>query len=200
MSGRPTRRDAARGAALHPGVPRANDRDQVRRCRDARRGAPGGVRPDVVLLKYVGMNPVIVQAAARRSRATWSGWGWRCGSSRGCASPTPRRSRWRRWSCSARSTRTSSRRLNRHGQPAVGLGGRGRVAVRRPAAVPNASEVGFVGEIERVNVDVINHIAEDYVPVIASVGTDREGTPTTSTPTRRPARSRRRCTPTRRSS
>src|ERR671911_215112 len=29
--------------------------------------------------------------------------------------------------------------------------------------------------IERVNVGVIDHIAADYVPVIASVGTDREG-------------------------
>ena len=36
------------------------------------------------------------------------------------------------------------------------------------------------------------------MPVIASVGADREGTPTTSTPTRRPARSPRRCAPTRR--
>ena len=43
----------------------------------------------------------------------------------------------------------------------------------RPAA--EAEKFGFVGEIERVNVDVIDHIAEDYVPVIASVGTDREG-------------------------
>jgi acetylglutamate kinase len=65
-------------------------------------------------------------------------------------------------------------RISRHGQPAVGLGGEdGRLFDVRPAA--NAEKVGFVGEIERVNVDVINHIAEDYVPVIASVGTDREG-------------------------
>ena len=39
----------------------------------------------------------------------------------------------------------------------------------------HTADVGFVGQIERVNVDVIDHIAEDYVPVIASVGTDREG-------------------------
>ena len=32
-----------------------------------------------------------------------------------------------------------------------------------------------MGEIERVDVDVINHIAADYIPVIASVGADREG-------------------------
>jgi acetylglutamate kinase len=65
-------------------------------------------------------------------------------------------------------------RLNRHGQRAVGLGGEdGSLFEVRPVA--NTEDVGFVGEIERVNVDVIDHIAEDYVPVIASVGTDREG-------------------------
>ena len=65
-------------------------------------------------------------------------------------------------------------RLNRHGQPAVGLGGEdGALFELRPSA--QTSDVGFVGEIDRVNVDVINHIAEDYVPVIASVGADREG-------------------------
>jgi acetylglutamate kinase len=36
-------------------------------------------------------------------------------------------------------------------------------------------DIGFVGKIERVDVGVINHIAEDYIPVIASVGADRIG-------------------------
>ena len=37
------------------------------------------------------------------------------------------------------------------------------------------SDIGFVGEIERVDVNVLNHIAEDYIPVIASVGADAQG-------------------------
>src|SRR5262249_60658906 len=44
-----------------------------------------------------------------------------------------------------------------------------------PGPAGTSAEVGFVGEIDRVNVDVIDHIAEDYIPVIASVGTDRDG-------------------------
>ena len=91
-------------------------------------------------------------------------------------------------------------RLNRHGQPAVGLAGEdGTLFEVAPAA--NAEQVGFVGEIERVDVDVLNHIAADYIPVIASVGVGpRRSAPTTSTPTRRPARSPPRSAPTRRSS
>ena len=64
-------------------------------------------------------------------------------------------------------------------QPPRPAGGRAlrrrRVAVRGQPRRRTPSEVGFVGEIERVDVDVLNHIAEDYIPVIASVGADREG-------------------------
>ena len=66
-------------------------------------------------------------------------------------------------------------RLNRHGQPAVGLSAARTAACSRCGRVRDAEQVGFVGEIEQVNVDVIDHIAEDYIPVIASVGTDRDG-------------------------
>jgi acetylglutamate kinase len=41
--------------------------------------------------------------------------------------------------------------------------------------VANADEVGFVGSIDRVDVDVLNHISADYIPVIASTASDREG-------------------------
>jgi acetylglutamate kinase len=40
---------------------------------------------------------------------------------------------------------------------------------------PGGEDIGFVGRIERVNVGVIEHVASDYIPVIASVGADREG-------------------------
>ena len=66
-------------------------------------------------------------------------------------------------------------RLNRHGQPVRRPLGRGRRRCSAIAPHAKADEVGFVGEIERVDVDVLNHIAADYIPVIASVGADREG-------------------------
>src|SRR5207244_12352969 len=67
-------------------------------------------------------------------------------------------------------------RLGRHGAPAVGLSGDDgalfRIARR---SSPGGADIGFVGRVERVNVDVIEHVARDYIPVIASVGADREG-------------------------
>src|SRR3712207_1602071 len=67
-------------------------------------------------------------------------------------------------------------RLNRHGQSAVGLSGDdGQLFRASRLAAPGGEDIGFVGKIERVDVDVIRHIAQDYIPVIASIGADREG-------------------------
>jgi acetylglutamate kinase len=66
--------------------------------------------------------------------------------------------------------------LNRHGQPAIGLcGDDGSLFRTSRQASPSGQDIGFVGRIERVDVDVIKHVAQDYIPVIASVGADWEG-------------------------
>jgi acetylglutamate kinase len=66
--------------------------------------------------------------------------------------------------------------INRHGQPAVGLCGDDGLLFRvRKQLAAGERDIGFVGEIEHVDVNVLNHIAEDYIPVVASVGADSEG-------------------------
>src|ERR1700677_2537843 len=67
-------------------------------------------------------------------------------------------------------------RLSRHGQPAIGLcGDDGSLFRVSRRTAPGGEDIGFVGRIERVDVDVLNHVATDYIPVIASVGADRDG-------------------------
>jgi acetylglutamate kinase len=67
-------------------------------------------------------------------------------------------------------------RLGRHGQSAVGLCGDDGMLFRAARqTAPGGEDIGLVGRIERVNVDVLLHVAEDYIPVIASVAADREG-------------------------
>src|SRR5258708_33280532 len=67
-------------------------------------------------------------------------------------------------------------RLGRHGQPAVGLCGDDGMLFRASRqAAPSGRDIGFVGRIERVDVDVLTHVARDYIPVVASVGAHREG-------------------------
>ena len=67
-------------------------------------------------------------------------------------------------------------RLGRHGQPAVGLCGDDGLLFRVATMEgPQGEDIGYVGRIERIDAGVIHHVAEDYIPVIASVGADRHG-------------------------
>jgi acetylglutamate kinase len=67
-------------------------------------------------------------------------------------------------------------RLGRHGQPAVGLSGEdgGLFEVTKQLSAAGR-DIGFVGEIARVDVDLLERVAENYIPVIASVAADAEG-------------------------
>src|SRR5262249_2433517 len=67
-------------------------------------------------------------------------------------------------------------RLNRAGQPAVGLCGDDGLLFRAARqTAPNGEDIGYVGRIERVDTDVLTHVAQDYIPGVASVGADRGG-------------------------
>jgi acetylglutamate kinase len=127
-----------------------------------------------VLLKYVGLNPVIVHGGGPEITDYMERLGMEVKFVEGLRVSDAETVEVAKMVLLGKINSDILTRISRHGQPAVGLGGEdGRLFDVRPAA--NAEKVGFVGEIERVNVDVINHIAEDYVPVIASVGTDRDG-------------------------
>jgi acetylglutamate kinase len=129
---------------------------------------------DVVLLKYVGMNPVIVHGGGPEITHYMERMGMEVKFVEGLRVSDAETVEVAKMVLLGKINSDILVRLNRHGQPAVGLGGEdGSLFEVRP--VDNAEQVGFVGQIEKVNVDVIDHIAEDYVPVIASVGTDRDG-------------------------
>jgi len=129
---------------------------------------------DVVLLKYVGLNPVIVHGGGPEITEYMERLGMEVKFVEGLRVSDEQTVEVAKMVLLGKINSDILTRINRHGQAAVGLGGEdGGLFQVRP--VPQSTELGFVGEIERVNVDVIEHIAEDYVPVIASVGTDREG-------------------------
>ena len=129
---------------------------------------------DVVLLKYVGINPVIVHGGGPEITDTMERMGMEVRWHEGLRVSDEGTVEVAKMVLLGKINSDILTRLKRHGQPAVGLGGEdGGLFEVRPAR--DAEKVGLVGEIERVNVDVIDHIAEDYVPVIASVGTDADG-------------------------
>jgi acetylglutamate kinase len=129
---------------------------------------------DVVLLKYVGLNPVIVHGGGPEISRYMERLGLEVRFHEGLRVSDAETVEVARMVLLGKVNTDIVQRLNRHGQPAVGLSGQdGTLFEVAPA--PNAEQVGFVGSIERVDVDVLNHIAEDYIPVIASSASDREG-------------------------
>ena len=133
-----------------------------------------GFATDVVLLKYVGLNPVIVHGGGPEISSYLERLGMEVRFVEGMRVSDPETVEVAKMVLLGKVNSDIVSRLNRHGQPAVGLSGEdGTLFEVRPH--PNADQVGYVGEVERVDVDVLNHIAEDYIPVVASAGTDREG-------------------------
>ena len=129
---------------------------------------------DVVLLKYVGLNPIVIHGGGPDITDYMRRLGMEVRFVEGLRVSDPETVEVAKMVLLGKVNSDIVLRLNRHGQPAVGLSGEdGTLFEVTP--VPNAAEVGFVGEIERVDVDVLNHIAADFIPVIASIGVDREG-------------------------
>ena len=137
-------------------------------------GLRDGFATDVVLLKYVGLNPVIVHGGGPDITDYMQRLGMEVRFVEGMRVSNAETVEVAKMVLLGKVNADIVMRLNRHGQPAVGLSGDdGALFTISPHA--KADEVGFVGEIERVDVDVLNHIAADYIPVIASVGADRDG-------------------------
>jgi acetylglutamate kinase len=133
-----------------------------------------GFATDVVLLKYVGLNPVIVHGGGPEITEYMERLGLEVRFHEGLRVSDPETVEVARMVLLGKVNSDIVQRLNRHGQPAVGLSGQDG-SLFGVSPVPNAEQVGFVGAIERVDVDVLNHIAADYIPVVASSASDREG-------------------------
>jgi acetylglutamate kinase len=131
---------------------------------------------DVVLLKYVGLNPIVVHGGGPEITGYMERLGLPVEFVGGLRVSDAATVEVAKMVLVGKVNKEIVLRLNRHGQPAVGLCGDDGTLFRvGRRAGPAGEDIGFVGRIERVNVGVIEHIASDYIPVIASVGADRDG-------------------------
>src|SRR5882757_8849035 len=131
---------------------------------------------DIVLLKYVGMNPVVVHGGGPDITAYMEKLQMPVEFVGGLRVSDEATVEVAKMVLVGKVNKDIVLRLNRHGQQAVGLcGDDGSLFRVRRQAAPSGEDIGFVGRIEKVDVGVLEHIALDYIPVIASVGADREG-------------------------
>lgn len=131
---------------------------------------------DVVLLKYVGLNPIVVHGGGPEITKLMNRVGKETEFVGGLRVSDADTVELAKMVLVGKVNKEIVLRLTRHGQPAVGLSGDdgGLFRCKRRAA-PDGTDIGFVGAIDKVDTGVVEHVAEDYIPVIASVGADRDG-------------------------
>jgi acetylglutamate kinase len=131
---------------------------------------------DVVLLKYVGMNPIIVHGGGPSITRYMERLGMKVEFVEGLRVSDAETVEVAKMVLIGKENKDIVGRLNRHGQPSVGLSGDdgGLFQVRKQLSATGV-DIGFVGEIERVDGDLLDRVAEHYIPVIASVGADAVG-------------------------
>ncbi len=131
---------------------------------------------DVVLLKYVGMNPVVVHGGGPEITGYMERLDLPVQFVDGLRVSDAATVEVAKMVLVGKVNKDIVLRLGRHGQPAVGLCGDDGLLFRAARqAAPSGQDIGFVGRIERVDVNVLKHVAQDYIPVVASVGADRDG-------------------------
>jgi acetylglutamate kinase len=131
---------------------------------------------DVVLLKYVGMNPVVVHGGGPEITSYMQRLNLPVEFVEGLRVSDAATVEVVKMVLVGKVNKDIVLRLGRHGQPAVGLCGDDGLLFRASRqTAPSGQDIGFVGRIDRVDVDVLTHVAQDYIPVVASVGADRDG-------------------------
>ena len=131
---------------------------------------------DVVLLKYVGMNPIVVHGGGPDITAYMNRLDMPVEFVGGLRVSNEATVEVAKMVLVGKLNSDIVLRIGRHGQPAVGLSGddAGLFRCSRRAA-PGGEDIGWVGQIDAVDPGVINHVASDYIPVIAAVGADADG-------------------------
>src|SRR3954452_238515 len=131
---------------------------------------------DIVLLRYVGLHPIVVHGGGPMITRLMERLGMNVEFVDGLRVSDEATVEVEKMVLVGKQNKDIVLSLNRHGQPAVGIcGDDGELFRVRKTLAGGEIDVGFVGEIERVDVDLLRRISQNYIPVIASVGADIHG-------------------------
>ena len=131
---------------------------------------------DVVLLKYVGMNPIVVHGGGPDITAYMKRLDMPVEFVGGLRVSDKATVEIAKMVLIGKLNTDIVLRIARHGQPAIGLSGDDGSLLRcSRRSAPGGEDIGWVGQIDAVDPGVILHVATDYIPVVAAVGADAEG-------------------------
>ena len=135
---------------------------------------------DVVLMKYVGINPVIIHGGGPEINSMLEKVGKKTQFVEGNRVSDKETVEIAEMVLSAKLNKGITADINNHGGKAVGLSGKdGDLILAKKKYIEKENEtidIGYVGEVVKINPEIINILIEnDYIPVISSIGTDKDG-------------------------
>jgi len=131
---------------------------------------------DIVLLKLVGLKPVIVHGGGKAITSMLTRLGIETKFANGLRVTDEETASIAEMVLSGNINKHIVQCLQNHGINAVGINGKDADTLIAKRHLENGNDVGFVGDIEKVNIGLVSSLIDnDFIPVIAPVGTDRTG-------------------------
>lgn len=131
---------------------------------------------DIVLLKLVGLKPVIVHGGGKSITRMLSRLGKETSFSKGLRVTDEETAGIAEMVLSGSINKHIVQSIQNHGINAVGISGKDADTLKAKKHLADGQDVGFVGDIEKVNIGLVSSLIDnDFIPVIAPIGTDSEG-------------------------
>ncbi len=129
---------------------------------------------DIALLKFVGMNPVVVHGGGPDISAYSDRLGLDVNFVDGLRVTDEPTMELVKMVLIGKINKEIVAQLQVAGAKAAGLSGDDGTLIRARKATSDSGDLGFVGEVERIDPEILEALG-DFVPVVASVGVDSEG-------------------------
>lgn len=130
---------------------------------------------DVVLLKLVGMNPVVVHGGGPQINATLEKLGIESEFVNGLRVTTRETIEVVEMVLGGSVNKEIVSLINSHGGKAVGLTGKDGNLIQAEK-IDLEEDIGFVGQVEKINASIVRYLEQDnFIPVIAPIGAGKDG-------------------------
>ncbi len=139
---------------------------------------------DITLLKYVGMRPIVVHGGGPEITSVLNKFGKKTEFVSGLRVTDEETVSIAEMVLVGKINTEIVNLLNRQGSKAVGLSGKDADLIRAKKHFAevhengkvNMIDIGFVGEVESINIDILNTLMDNgYIPVIAPIGVGKNG-------------------------
>lgn len=131
---------------------------------------------DIALMKYVGFKPVVVHGGGKDINKALEAVGIEPKFKDGLRVTDKPTMEIVQQVLAGKINKNLATELCLHGINAVGICGKDAGFMQVKKVMPNGMDIGLVGEVTKVNTDLINTLIDnDFVPVISSIGVDEDG-------------------------